>query len=61
MLAVVESASNNEVQASTGLTPYYVNSIPYPRVLLMLLLCGSDINEGECADIIADISPATMH
>ena len=60
MLPVVEFVLNNAVHASTGYTPFYVNGLSHPRVLLTLPLCGSGLGGGEVADRLADISPATV-
>ena len=51
---------NNAVHASTGFTPFYVNSLTHPRVPLTLPLRGSGLGGGESADKLAEISPSTM-
>ena len=61
MLPIIEFALNNAAHASTGFTPFYVNSLTHPRVPLTLLLCGSGLGGREYADKIADISPTMMH
>lgn len=43
MLPMGEPASNNAFHASTGYTPFYVNGLTHPRVLLMLPLRGSGL------------------
>ena len=57
---MIEFALNNAVHASTGFTPFYVNSLTHPRVPLTLPLRGSGLSGGESADKLADISPTTM-
>ena len=47
ILPVIEFASNNAVHASTGFTPFYVNSLTHPRVPLTLPLRGSGLGVGE--------------
>ena len=44
MLPVIEFALNNAVHASTGFTPFYVNSLTHPHVPLTLPLCGSGLD-----------------
>ena len=61
MLPVIEFALNNAVHASTGFTPFYVNSLTDPCVPLTLPLHGSGPGKGEPADKLADIIPNTMH
>ena len=60
MLHVVEFALNNAVHASTGYTPFYVNGLTHPRVLLTLPLRGSGLDGKGVADRLADIIPATV-
>ena len=48
------------MHASTGYTPFYVNSLTHPRVPLTLPLRGLELNGGELADRLADISPVTV-
>ena len=60
MLPVIECALRNGVHASTGFTPFYVNSLTHPRVPLTLPLRGYELGGGEHADKIAQISPTTM-
>ena len=60
MLPIIEFALNNAVHASTGFTPFYVNSLTHPRVPLTLPLRGSGLGGGESADKLAEISPTTM-
>ena len=60
MLPVIEFALNNAVHASTGFTPFYVNSLKHPRVPLTLPLRGSGLGGGESADKLAEISPTTI-
>ena len=57
---VVEFSLNNVVHASTGYTLFYVNGLTHPRVPLTLPLCGSGLGEGEVADRLANIRPATV-
>ena len=59
MLPVVEFALSNAVHASIGYTPFYLNGLTHPRVLLTLPLCGSIFGGGEVARL-ADINPATV-
>ena len=47
MLPVIEFALNNAVRASTGSTPFYVNSLMHPRVPLKLPPLGSEIGGGS--------------
>ena len=60
MLPIVEFALNNAVHASTGYTPFYVNSLTHPRVPLTLPSRGSGLSGGEMASRLADISPITV-
>ena len=60
MLPVIEFALNNAVHASTGFTPFYVNSLTHPRVPLTLPLRGFGLGGGESADKLADNSLTTM-
>ena len=60
MLPIVEFALNNAVHASTGYTPFYVNSLTHPRVPLTLPPRGSGLGGGEMASRLADISPITV-
>ena len=60
MLPVVEFALNNAVHASTGFTPFYVNSLTHPRVSLTLPLRGSGLEGGGLADRLDDVSPSVV-
>ena len=60
MLPVIDFALNNAVHASTGFTPFYVNSLTHPRISITLPLRGSGLGGGESADKLAEISPTTM-
>ena len=59
-IPAIEFALNNAVHAPTGFTPFYVNSLKNPRVLLTLPLRGSGLGGGESADKIAEIIPHKM-
>ena len=61
MLPVVQFALNNDVHASTGFTPFYVNGFTHPRAPLTLFRSGSGIGGGEIADRLAEISRATVY
>ena len=56
MLPVIEFGLNNAGHASTGFTPFYVNSLTHPRLLLTLPLRGSGLGGREHADKLAEIS-----
>ena len=60
MLPVIEFALRNGVHASTGFTPFYVNSLTHPRISITLPLRASELVGGESADKLAEISPTTM-
>ena len=60
MLPIIEFALNNAVHASTGFTPFYVNSLTHHRVPLTLPLRGYGLGGGESADKLAEIIPITM-
>ena len=59
MLPVIEFALNNAVHASTGFTPFYVNSLTHPHVPLTLPLCGSGL-DGDSLLTSLPISPTMM-
>ena len=59
MLPVIEFALNNAVHASTGLTPFYVNSLTHPRVPLTLPLRGIGLGGVEASEKIVDIRHTT--
>ncbi|KAG3124352.1 hypothetical protein PI126_g23289 [Phytophthora idaei] len=60
VLPLVEFALNNAVHASTGFTPFYVNGLANPRVLLTPPRRGSGLSGGGIADRLADISPIAV-
>ena len=60
MLPVVEFPLNSSVHASTSYTPFYVNGLTHPRVPLMLSMRGLVLVGIRMADLLADVSPATV-
>ena len=58
--SVVAFALNDSVHDSTCYTPFYVNVLTHPRVPLTLPRDGSGLDGGEVADLLADVSPASV-
>ena len=60
MLRVIDFALNKAVHASTGFTPFYVNSLMHPPRSAYVPLRGSGLGGGESAYKLAEIIPTTM-